>query len=138
MDALERARRSRRRADAGSSGAPPSGELMSPTLAELYFNQGFTDKAIEVYRQLLEREPDNERLRRRLAELQAPRCAPRSPPSARPRASAPAPAAGVPVRRPLARPPAASASRATPRRRRLALERTIARLEGMLAAIKKG
>jgi hypothetical protein len=77
-----------------------SGELTSATLAELYFKQGFPDKAIEVYRQLIDREPDNDRLRRRLAELQA-------------------------------LPPA-------PASRRVALERTIAKLEGMLAAIKKG
>jgi hypothetical protein len=78
-----------------------SGELTSPTLAELYFKQGFPEKAIEVYRQLVDREPDNDRLRRRLAELQdTPSSAPAS--------------------------------------RRVALERTIAKLEGMLAAIKKG
>jgi len=77
-----------------------SGELTSPTLAELYYKQGFPDKAIEVYRQLVEREPGNDRLRRRLAELQD------SPPM--------------------------------PASRRVALERTIAKLEGMLAAIKKG
>jgi hypothetical protein len=88
---------------------------MSATLAELYFNQGFTEKAVEVYRQLLEREPGNERLRRRLEELEAPA----------------APAAPTPA------PPAASAAADTASRR-IALERTIARLEGMLAAIKKG
>jgi len=96
---------------------------MSATLAELYFNQGFVEKAVEVYRQLVEREPDNDRLRRRLAELQAPRPAPASPAAP----AAPNPAA---VR---AAPP--SPDRAS---RRLALERTIAKLEGMLAAIKKG
>jgi tetratricopeptide repeat protein len=99
-------------------GEAASGELMSATLAELYFNQGFTDKAVEVYRQLLEREPGNERLRRRLAELQAPAVP----------APAPAPAPPSPA-------PSAASDRAS---RRLALERTIARLEGMLAAIKKG
>ena len=77
-----------------------SGELTSATLAELYFKQGFPEKAIEVYRQLVEREPGNDRLRRRLAELQ----------------DTPSPTAS----------------------RRVALERTIAKLEGMLAAIKKG
>jgi len=87
-----------------------SGELMSATLAELYFKQGFADKAVEVYRQLIEREPENDRLRRRLAELQEPRLAP-----------APASHTGTD-----------QASR------RVALERTIAKLEGMLAAIKKG
>ena len=97
---------------------------MSATLAELYFNQGFVDKAVEVYRQLVDREPDNERLRRRLAELQAPPPAPTPPPAPEP---APAPAA--------TRAASPSPDRAS---RRLALERTIAKLEGMLAAIKKG
>jgi hypothetical protein len=85
---------------------------MSATLAELYFKQGFAEKAVEVYRQLIEREPENERLRRRLDELQDIRPAP--PP-------APASYAGT-----------GQGSR------RVALERTIAKLEGMLAAIKKG
>ena len=83
---------------------------MSATLAELYFKQGFAEKAVEVYRQLIEREPENDRLRRRLAELQEPRLAP-----------APASHTGTD-----------QASR------RVALERTIAKLEGMLAAIRKG
>ena len=50
---------------------PPAPDLSSATLAELYFNQGFTDKALDVYRQLVEREPGNERARARLAELEA-------------------------------------------------------------------
>ena len=58
---------------------PPSDELTSATLAELYFKQGFTEKAVEVYRQLLEREPENDRLRRRLAELQEAPSAPVAP-----------------------------------------------------------
>ena len=45
---------------------PAAPELISSTLAELYFNQGFTDKAIEVYQQVLGREPANERARARL------------------------------------------------------------------------
>ncbi|HYU41777.1 MAG TPA: tetratricopeptide repeat protein, partial [Vicinamibacteria bacterium] len=86
-----------------------SSELMSATLAELYFKQGFAEKAVEVYRQLVEREPENDRLSRRLAELQDTRSAPAAAPHAGTEAS-----------------------------RRVALERTIAKLEGMLAAIKKG
>jgi tetratricopeptide (TPR) repeat protein len=85
-------------------------ELVSPTLAELYFKQGFTDKAADVYRQLLEREPDNDRLRRRLAELQSAGAAVASPPPGRADAAV----------------------------RKVVLERTIARLEGMLASLKKG
>ena len=95
-----------------------SDELTSATLAELYFKQGFPEKAVEVYRQLVDREPQNDRLRRRLAELQDIR-------------PAPSPAAE-------AAPVAAAASGPSPASRRVALERTIAKLEGMLAAIKKG
>ena len=92
-------------------------ELTSPTLAELYFTQGFTDKAIDVYRQLLEREPGNERARARLAELQA-------------------------IERHLraeeARYADTSGPPADPRQaRRQAIERTIARLEGLLSAIRR-
>jgi Flp pilus assembly protein TadD len=100
-----------------------SDDLTSATLAELYFKQGFTEKAVEVYRQLVEREPENDRLTRRLAELLDAR---------------PAPAADVD----FASAPAANmvgAAAGTDRAaRRLALERTIAKLEGMLSAIKKG
>jgi tetratricopeptide (TPR) repeat protein len=104
---------------------------MSATLAELYFKQGFAEKAIEVYRQLIEREPENDRLRRRLAELQHPR--PEIPaPKVRSMSDvAPAP---TPATAPAEAAPAAT----DPASRKLALERTIAKLEGMLAAIKKG
>ena len=42
----------------------------TPSLAELYVSQGHLDKAIEVYRQLLEEEPDNERYREKISELE--------------------------------------------------------------------
>ncbi len=42
----------------------------SSTLAELYFRQGLVDRAVEVYRQVLDEEPGNERARSRLAELE--------------------------------------------------------------------
>lgn len=95
----------------------PAPELTSPTLAELYFTQGFTDKAIEVYRQLLEREPGSERARARLAELEA-------------------------IERHLraeeARYANVEAPPSDPREaRRRAIERTIARLEGLLSAIRR-
>jgi len=41
----------------------------SSTLAELYFQQGLVERAADVYRQLLEQEPNNEKARQRLAEL---------------------------------------------------------------------
>ena len=71
---------------------PRSRSSNSPTLAELYFNQGFTEKAIEVYRQLLERDPGNERARARVAELEALAAPPRDGKEAAPRRSPPAPA----------------------------------------------
>jgi hypothetical protein len=93
--------------------APPDEtELVSPTLAELYFNQGFPEKAVEVYRRIVEREPGNERARARIAELQAG-----------PARSAPA---------------AAAESDQARAARRAALERTIERLESLRAALQKG
>jgi tetratricopeptide (TPR) repeat protein len=40
------------------------------TLAELYYNQGHLDQARQMYRRLLETEPDNDLYRTRLAELE--------------------------------------------------------------------
>jgi cytochrome c-type biogenesis protein CcmH/NrfG len=101
--------------------APPPAEpdLSSTTLAELYFNQGFTDKALAVYHQLLQREPGNERARARVAEIEA---------------------LDRHLREEEARAPAAEgAGAADPAAaRRRAIERTIGRLEGLLAAVKKG
>jgi tetratricopeptide (TPR) repeat protein len=101
---------------------PATEELLSPTLAELYLNQGFPDKAIEVYRRLLEREPGNERARTRLGELER------------------APAAATPA--PVEAPPPAAAPRgeadAAREARRKALERTIDRLESLRAALQRG
>jgi hypothetical protein len=45
--------------------------LSTPTLAELYFDQGFFGRAVDVYEQILEREPHNERVRARLIEVKA-------------------------------------------------------------------
>ena len=110
-------------APAVSSSAPPSApeeaDLVSPTLAELYLNQGFHDKALEVYRRLREREPANERVRARLAEIE--RLSPPAPAEAAP-GSADATADG-------------EAARAA---RREALARTIDRLESLRAALQRG
>jgi tetratricopeptide (TPR) repeat protein len=51
-------------------GPNASTPFSSSTLAELYFQQGLVDRAVDVYRQLVEQEPDNERARRRLDELE--------------------------------------------------------------------
>ena len=102
------------RGEASAPASPPAaaGEasLSSSTLAELYFRQGFVDKAIEVYRQLLQREPGNERARERVEELGAL-------------------GAGS-----SAAPEGAADERST-RRRRIA--GTIARLEELLATIQR-
>jgi len=45
------------------------GEIVSATLAELYLRQGFPDKALDVYRQLVARDPSNSEARQRLEEL---------------------------------------------------------------------
>jgi tetratricopeptide (TPR) repeat protein len=106
----------------------PTPELDSSTMAELYFNQGFTDQAIEVYRRMAQREPGNARVEARLRELTALHrhleadAAPVAPVAAVPAEAPPAPA-------PAADPVAA---------RRRALERTIARLEGFQAALRRG
>jgi tetratricopeptide (TPR) repeat protein len=106
-------------------GGPPaaSPDLTSPTLAELYFNQGFTDKAIEVYRQILEREPGNLQVQARLKELEA---------LSRHLEESPAPAGPAGIESGVE----AAGAPTTPARRQ-AIERTILRLEGFLAAIRR-
>jgi hypothetical protein len=89
---------------------PSPAALSSSTLAELYFTQGFTDKAIEVYRELLVREPDNARASGRVTELMG-------------------------LQAQLAR-DSAGMDGNDPRRARI--ERTIARLEDFLVAVKRG
>jgi len=99
------------------SPAPAQSEspaLSSSTLAELYFNQGFTRQALDVYRELSEREPGNERIRARIAELEAIER------EIDGETGIPAPASGDPKAR-----------------RRQAIERTIARLEGFLATVRR-
>ena len=56
--------------DAPDHLAPAGGEIYTETLAELYAGQGATDKAIEVYRNLIANDPANEALTRRLTELE--------------------------------------------------------------------
>lgn len=96
-------------ASAPSTAAEP--ELASPTLAELYFDQGFLDKAIEVYRRLLARDPGQQRLRARLGEIEA-------------------------VQRLHARATAALTVH-PPGSRKAAVERTIARLQDLRSALAR-
>jgi len=46
------------------------GQLASPTLAELYFKQGQPYRAIQVLNEFLAGHPENEKARRRLAEME--------------------------------------------------------------------
>jgi len=46
--------------------------FVTETMAELYLRQGLPDRALEIYRQLVDRTPTDARLRARLAELGAP------------------------------------------------------------------
>lgn len=90
-------------------------ELNTATLAELYLSQGVMDKAIVVYRQVLERDPHNERARTRLSEIEAL------------------------DRRIRAEELAAGGGAVDPQTaRRQAIERTIASLEGLLSALRRG
>ena len=43
--------------------------IVTRTLAELYLQQGYIESALEIYRQLAEREPDDASLRQRITEL---------------------------------------------------------------------
>ena len=52
---------------------PPAASkpFVTETMAELFLKQGFREQALDVYRQLLAASPHDERLRARVAELQA-------------------------------------------------------------------
>ena len=45
--------------------------ITTPTLAEIYTIQGLTKKAIETYRELLNQDPQNDFIRRKLEELES-------------------------------------------------------------------
>lgn len=47
-----------------------SAPFVTETMAELYLQQGFTDEALSIYRQLLARHPDDQTLRDRIASLE--------------------------------------------------------------------
>jgi tetratricopeptide (TPR) repeat protein len=51
---------------------PEIPEIATPTLAELYVNQGQIESAIEIYRKILNRDPTDEGARNRLSELEDP------------------------------------------------------------------
>jgi hypothetical protein len=87
--------------------------LSSGTLAELYFQQGLLERAIAVYREVIAGEPGNEAARARLAEIQAE--------------------AEASVTEGRGGPPREGDGRAA---RRRILERTIERLEALLAIVQ--
>ena len=45
--------------------------LNTPTLAEIYFEQGLYKKALDIYQDLAQKDPENETLTKRLAEVEA-------------------------------------------------------------------
>ena len=48
----------------------PEGRIATVTLAQIYSSQGFVDRAVETYRKILDQDPGNEEIKRRIAELQ--------------------------------------------------------------------
>lgn len=55
-----------------AGGASSLDPLKTATLAELYVSQGFVDKALEIYRDILAASPDNTTIAARIAELESP------------------------------------------------------------------
>lgn len=43
--------------------------IISATLADIYLDQGYPEKALEIYAKLLDREPDNRTYKERVASL---------------------------------------------------------------------
>ena len=74
----------------------PTTEIATMTLAEIYAEQGFREKALVILRQVLERNPDAEKVARRIEELEA--VAPAAEPT-------PEPAAEPPVEERASQPP---------------------------------
>jgi cytochrome c-type biogenesis protein CcmH len=57
-----------------------AGALATPTLAEIYLQQGLPARAAEVYRAILKGDPGNAEAVARLAEIEGPRPVPAAPP----------------------------------------------------------
>ncbi len=58
--------------DDGQPAAGSSSSVASATIAELYVSQGFPEKGVEVYRELLQVDPDNQVIIARIEELLRP------------------------------------------------------------------
>ena len=50
---------------------PIPDHVLTPTLADIYFQQGQPQLAMQIYKRLLEADPDNERIAQRLKEIEA-------------------------------------------------------------------
>lgn len=55
----------------GRSAPNPNAPISTATIAEIYVRQGFTLRALKVYRDLLQADPHNEEIRRKLVALKA-------------------------------------------------------------------
>jgi tetratricopeptide (TPR) repeat protein len=69
---------------------PPAAEQQpraTETLAEIYLSQGFKDKALQIYRELLSKNPENESLKQKVASLEQQVSAESSPPPQPPQES---------------------------------------------------
>lgn len=53
----------------GRTASNPNAPISTATIAEIYVRQGFTLRALKVYRDLLQADPHNEEIRRKLVEL---------------------------------------------------------------------
>jgi tetratricopeptide (TPR) repeat protein len=56
----------------GTDDDPTSDELATMTLADIYAEQGYTDKALRIYREVLKRQPDNAGIRAKVRALEGP------------------------------------------------------------------
>jgi len=65
--------------DAPVAAITHSDPLSTQTLAELYEQQGFVDKALNIYRSILEDDPDNEQLQAKISQLELEESAPEIP-----------------------------------------------------------
>jgi hypothetical protein len=59
------------RDDTPAADAEPVSPVPTATLARLYADQGFADRAVAIYRQVLADEPGNEEIQAALASLEA-------------------------------------------------------------------
>jgi tetratricopeptide (TPR) repeat protein len=61
--------------EAAETASGTTSPFPTSTLAELYYQQGLVDRAKDVYRQLVELDPANERAGQRLRDLESPAAA---------------------------------------------------------------